>query len=88
MKYYLTDSSYQKLVTKYVIQYQMEKLKWTKLKYPSLRDNGLRDPVQRLEGKGMDDGAEGLWRVRDKLYGLTSFLKRLPPLVKNGLGLL
>lgn len=48
------------------------------LKYPSLRDNGLRDPVQWLEGKAMDDGAEGLWRVHDKLYDLKSFMKRHP----------
>ncbi|VVD02308.1 unnamed protein product [Leptidea sinapis] len=28
------------------------------LKYPSLRDEGLRDPVQWLTGKAIDDGAE------------------------------
>lgn len=48
------------------------------LKYPSLRDNGLRDPVHWLAGKVMDDGAEGLWRIHDKLYDLTSFIKRHP----------
>nr|XP_021200684.2 cytochrome b5-related protein [Helicoverpa armigera] len=48
------------------------------LKYPSLRDDGLRDPVQWLSGKAMDDGAEGLWRIHDKLYDLTSFMKRHP----------
>ncbi|CAH0605493.1 unnamed protein product [Chrysodeixis includens] len=26
----------------------------------------------------MDDGAEGLWRIHDKLYDLTSFIKRHP----------
>lgn len=48
------------------------------LKYPSLRDDGLRDPVQWLAGKAMDDGAEGLWRIHDKLYDLTRFIKRHP----------
>ena len=48
------------------------------LKYPSLRDEPLRDPVQWLAGKAMDDGAEGLWRIHDKLYDLTRFIKRHP----------
>ncbi|XP_049870163.1 cytochrome b5-related protein-like [Pectinophora gossypiella] len=48
------------------------------LKYPSLRDEGLRDPVQWLTGKAMDDGAEGLWRVHNGLYDLTDFIKRHP----------
>ncbi|KAI5644434.1 fatty acid desaturase domain-containing protein [Phthorimaea operculella] len=48
------------------------------LKYPSLRDEGVRDPVQWLTGKAMDDGAEGLWRVYNGLYDLTDFLNRHP----------
>ncbi|CAB3238963.1 unnamed protein product [Arctia plantaginis] len=48
------------------------------LKYPSLRDAGLKDPVQWLAGKSMDDGAEGLWRIHDKLYDLTKFIKLHP----------
>lgn len=48
------------------------------LKYPSLRDEAFRDPIQWLTGKAMDDGAEGLWRVHDKLYDLTSFVKKHP----------
>ncbi|CAH0702839.1 unnamed protein product [Spodoptera exigua] len=48
------------------------------LKYPSLRDGGLRDPVQWLEGKAMDDGAEGLWRIRNSLYDFTEFLNKHP----------
>lgn len=48
------------------------------LKYPSLRDGGFRDPTQWLTGKAMDDGAEGLWRVHDKLYDLTDFVKKHP----------
>lgn len=48
------------------------------LKYPSLRDEGLRHPVQWLEGKSMDDGAEGIWRVHDGLYDLTDFIDKHP----------
>lgn len=48
------------------------------LKYPSLRDNGLRDPVQWLTGKALDDGAEGLWRVYNGLYDLTNFVQKHP----------
>ncbi|XP_045446994.1 cytochrome b5-related protein-like [Melitaea cinxia] len=48
------------------------------LKYPSLREEGLRDPVQWLMGKAMDDGAEGLWRVHDKLYDLKEFVENHP----------
>ncbi|CAG4915814.1 unnamed protein product [Colias eurytheme] len=48
------------------------------LKYPSLRDEGLRDPVQWLTGKAIDDGAEGLWRVHDKLYDLDQFMDKHP----------
>ncbi|XP_053603856.1 cytochrome b5-related protein-like [Plodia interpunctella] len=48
------------------------------LKYPSLRDEGLRDPVQWLTGKAMDDGAEGLWRVHDSIYDLSEFVNKHP----------
>lgn len=48
------------------------------LKYPSLRDKGPRDAIQWLAGKAMDDGAEGLWRVRDKLYDITQFIDHHP----------
>lgn len=48
------------------------------LVYPSLRDDGLRDPVQWLTGKAMDDGAEGIWRVHDGLYDLDPFLQIHP----------
>ncbi|GBP72168.1 Cytochrome b5-related protein [Eumeta japonica] len=48
------------------------------LKYPSLRDEGLRDPVQWLRGKALDDGAEGLWRVHDKIYDLKDFMDKHP----------
>ncbi|XP_060801857.1 cytochrome b5-related protein [Amyelois transitella] len=48
------------------------------LKYPSLRDEWIRDPINWLQGKAMDDGAEGLWRVNDKLYDLSDFVKKHP----------
>lgn len=48
------------------------------LKYPSLRDEGFKDPVQWLTGKAMDDGAEGLWRVNNGIYDLNDFVKRHP----------
>ncbi|CAH2071503.1 unnamed protein product, partial [Iphiclides podalirius] len=48
------------------------------LKYPSLRDDGPKDPVQWLTGKALDDGAEGLWRIQNKLYDLTKFIKKHP----------
>ena len=31
-----------------------------------------------MEGKQIDDNAEGLWRVHDKLYDLTGFVRRHP----------
>ncbi|XP_023948987.2 cytochrome b5-related protein [Bicyclus anynana] len=48
------------------------------LKYPSLRDEPFKDPLQWLTGKALDDGAEGLWRVHDKLYDFTDFVNRHP----------
>lgn len=48
------------------------------LKYPSLRDEGLKHPVQWLQGKAMDDGAEGLWRIHNKIYDLTEFIYKHP----------
>ncbi|XP_059052809.1 cytochrome b5-related protein-like [Achroia grisella] len=48
------------------------------LKYPSLRDEGFKDPIQWLTGKALDDGAEGLWRVHDKIYDLDSFILHHP----------
>lgn len=31
-----------------------------------------------MEGKNIDDGAEGYWRIHDKLYDLTKFLDSHP----------
>mgnify|MGYP005985326649 CR=1 FL=1 len=48
------------------------------INYPSLRDDPLRTGLRWLAGKRADDGAEGLWRIHDKLYELTDFIERHP----------
>lgn len=48
------------------------------LKYPSLRDEGLKDPVQWLIGKAMDDGADGLWRIHNGIYDFSEFIDKHP----------
>lgn len=47
-------------------------------KYPTYRDDKLKGCKRWLDGKRIDDNAEGLWRVHDKLYDLTDFIKRHP----------
>ncbi|XP_055691864.1 cytochrome b5-related protein-like [Lutzomyia longipalpis] len=47
-------------------------------KYPSLRDIPTRTQYSWLEGRRLDDGAEGLWRVHDGIYDLTDFVERHP----------
>lgn len=47
-------------------------------KYPSTRDSFVNGSWRWIEGKRVDDGAEGLWRVHDKLYDLTSFVAKHP----------
>ncbi|KAG5676468.1 hypothetical protein PVAND_006300 [Polypedilum vanderplanki] len=47
-------------------------------KYPTYRDTLLKVPFRWLDGKRIDDNAEGLWRVHDKLYDLTDFIERHP----------
>ncbi|KAF5293585.1 hypothetical protein FQA39_LY03070 [Lamprigera yunnana] len=41
-------------------------------KYPSKRENG-KSGTGWLEGKRLDDEAEGLWRVHDNLYDVSEF---------------
>ncbi|XP_028158528.1 cytochrome b5-related protein-like [Ostrinia furnacalis] len=48
------------------------------LKYPSLRDDGLRDPIQWLSGKAMDDGADGMWRIHNAIYDFETFIDSHP----------
>lgn len=47
-------------------------------KYPTYRDEPLKTCNRWLDGKRIDDNAEGLWRVHDKLYDLTDFIHRHP----------
>lgn len=46
--------------------------------YPSGRDHRLKTSFGYLAGRRKDDGAEGLWRIRDSLYDLDDFLQKHP----------
>nr|CAD7405177.1 unnamed protein product [Timema poppensis] len=47
-------------------------------KYPTNRDAPLKSGILWLEGKREDDGAEGLWRVHDDLYDVSTFVDKHP----------
>ncbi|CRK88700.1 CLUMA_CG002379, isoform A [Clunio marinus] len=47
-------------------------------KYPTYRDDSPKSCKRWLDGKRIDDNAEGLWRVHDKLYDLRLFMKNHP----------
>jgi hypothetical protein len=47
-------------------------------KYPTHRDEYVKGCWKWLKGRRADDSAEGLWRVNDKLYDLTSYVDRHP----------
>ena len=47
-------------------------------KYPTYRDDAIRGCYSWLEGKRVDDNAENLWRVHDKIYDLTDFISKHP----------
>lgn len=47
-------------------------------KYPTYRDDAIKSSMKWLAGKRADDNAEGLWRVHDKLYDLSSFIEKHP----------
>jgi Cytochrome b5-like Heme/Steroid binding domain len=47
-------------------------------KYPSNRDDIIRGCWKYIEGRRLDDEAEGLWRVHDKIYDLTTYINRHP----------
>lgn len=51
---------------------------WSEIKYPSKRNEGIPNVEAWLEGKQIDDGAENLWRIHNKLYDLKSFVDRHP----------
>ena len=48
------------------------------LEYPSGRDDTLKTGKAFLDGRRHDDGAEGLWRIRNALYDLNGFIKSHP----------
>ncbi|XP_025833687.1 cytochrome b5-related protein-like [Agrilus planipennis] len=48
------------------------------MKYPTYRDLRLKNTDIWLEGKRIDDGAEGLWRIHDDLYDLNDFIDKHP----------
>lgn len=47
-------------------------------KYPSYRDEFFTSTQRWLEGKRLDDNAEKLWRIYDKLYDLEDFISTHP----------
>jgi Cytochrome b5-like Heme/Steroid binding domain len=47
-------------------------------KYPSKRDLSIKGCWRWLESRRADDGAEGLWRVHDKLYDMKEFINKHP----------
>ncbi|KAF2892875.1 hypothetical protein ILUMI_13292 [Ignelater luminosus] len=47
-------------------------------KYPRNRDTSWKTGDNWLDDKRNDDGAEGLWRVHNKLYDLTDFINKHP----------
>lgn len=47
-------------------------------KYPTYRDDVLKGCKKWLVGKQLDDNAEGLWRIHDKLYNLSDFIHQHP----------
>lgn len=47
-------------------------------KYPSRRDNVVKGCWNWLEGRQLDDNAEGFWRIHDKIYNLKDFARNHP----------
>ena len=45
---------------------------------PALRESPPKSAELFLEDKRRDDGAEGLWRVHDDIYDLSSFVQNHP----------
>lgn len=48
------------------------------LNYPSGRNHFLKTCYGFLEGRRKDDGAEGLWRIRNGLYDMENFIRFHP----------
>ncbi|XP_075220337.1 cytochrome b5-related protein-like [Lycorma delicatula] len=51
---------------------------WTEWKYPDWMDVNFRSSRWWIEQKKKDDGAEGLWRIHDGLYDLSSWIDKHP----------
>lgn len=51
---------------------------WSEWKYPEWMDVQFRDGRWWVEQKKKDDGAEGLWRIHDGLYDLSSWVDKHP----------
>ncbi|CAG9812129.1 unnamed protein product [Chironomus riparius] len=47
-------------------------------KYPTYRDSLIKSYWMYIEGRLMDDNAEGYWRVHNKLYNLDELVKNHP----------
>jgi cytochrome b involved in lipid metabolism len=56
----------------------MERKSTISHKFPSFHNEPIKSPECWIEGRRLDDGAEGLWRVHDKLYDLSGFVKNHP----------
>lgn len=48
------------------------------LAYPLARNEIIKTPYGFLKGRTQQDGAEGLWRIRNGLYDLRTFAKSHP----------
>lgn len=55
-----------------------EKISSISHKYPTYRDLPVKSVYKWLDGKKLDDRAEGLWRIHDSLYDLTNFIDKHP----------
>uniref|UniRef100_A0A1B6CDY8 Cytochrome b5 heme-binding domain-containing protein n=2 Tax=Clastoptera arizonana TaxID=38151 RepID=A0A1B6CDY8_9HEMI len=51
---------------------------WPEWAYPEWRSKKVLSPYVWLDGKRTLDGADGLWRIHDKIYDLTEFISRHP----------
>lgn len=51
---------------------------WSDWKYPEWMDRNFRDGRWWIKQKRNDDGAEGLWRIHDGLYDLSSWIDKHP----------
>ena len=47
-------------------------------KYPTYRDEAIKGCWKWFKGRRVDDNAESLWRIHDKLYDLKKFEKIHP----------